>query len=303
MSTDPLSKAPDVSVIVPHFNQVSLLEKCLLSLGRQTMAPSRFEVIVADNASPCDLAGVKRKFPATRFVSESKRGAAHARNAAIALAKGDALAFIDADCIAHEAWLEEGLKALETSDLAGGEVLVTVMDALAPTGVEAFERIFAFQQRRYINRKNFSVTANLFATRTAVEAIGPFRNGVAEDVDWCRRAGALGFRLAFNRTSIISHPARRTFDELTCKWDRLITERWNGFRARSFTRRIGWAGLAVITALSAAPHLMNVIMSRRVGRMEDKVRAAGVLTRIRFWRAQRMLMMLSLPGGGVLRVE
>lgn len=292
MSIDPSSPAPDVSVIVPHFNQPALLQKCLKSLVRQTMAPSRFEIIVADNASSCDLTAVKNEFPSVTFVTERRKGAAHARNAAMGVANARAFAFIDADCIAHEAWLEEGLKALEKYDLAGGEVRVTVEDAAAPTGVENFEQIFAFQQQKYINRKHFSVTANLFATRATAEAVGPFRNGVAEDVDWCRRAHALGFRLAFNRTSIISHPARRTFDELTRKWDRLITERWNGFGGRGLVRRLGWAGLAIATALSAAPHLVVVFMSKRIERFDDKLRAAGVLARIRFWRAQRMLTLL-----------
>lgn len=250
------------------------------------------EIIVADNGSSCDLAKLRGEYPSVKFVFASARGAAHARNAGMDAARGNIFAFIDADCVADPHWLENGVRALCECELSGGEVILTVANDKAPSAVESFERVFAFRQRIYINRKHFSVTANLLATRAAALAIGPFKNGVAEDVDWCRRAGALGFRLAFNDTSIISHPARQSWDELTIKWDRLISERWNGYGGRSWIRRVGWMGLAVATALSALPHMAWVLSSKRIEGMRDRAAAAGVLTRIRFWRARRMLAML-----------
>lgn len=292
MSTAPSSPAPDVSVIVPHFEQPAALAKCLESLRRQTLDPRRYEIIVADNNSSCDLSSVKERFPEAAFVTEMKKGAAHARNAGMARARGAAFAFIDADCVADPGWLAAGLEGLKKSDLVGGEVMVTAGAGGRPTPVEAFECVFAFRQQSYINRKHFSVTANLFASRRAASAIGPFRNGVAEDMDWCLRARSLGFRLIFNDTSIVCHPARRTWDELTLKWDRLIKERWNGFGGRSLTCRAGWAGLAIATALSAAPHMAAVLFSKRINGARNRLGAAWVLTRLRFWRAWRMLAML-----------
>ncbi len=289
-----MQSRPNISVIVPHFRQFDALERCLKSLAAQSFPAADTEVIVVDNNSGdrTRLHHILKALPAARLVQEKKKGAAHARNAGLAVASGKAIGFIDADCVADPDWIVEGLRALGQADLVGGEIIVTVADEAAPSGVELFERVFAFRQRIYIKRKQFSVTANLFATREAALAIGSFKNAVAEDVDWCRRAGALGFRLAFNDTSIISHPARRNWSELTNKWDRLISERWNGYGGRSWIRRIGWAGLAVATALSAVPHLAKVLFSDRIKGMRDRTAAAGVLTRIRFWRAQRMLTML-----------
>jgi glycosyltransferase involved in cell wall biosynthesis len=294
MCTDPSSSAPEVSVIVPHFEQPEALVKCLASLRSQSLSAARYEVIVIDNNSVCDLSEMKKQFPEFVFLYEAEKGAAHARNAGLDRAAGKVIAFIDADCIADPNWLETGLEGLKTSDLAGGEVRVMAYREDSPTAVEAFECVFAFRQRMYINRKHFAVTANLFATRSAADAIGPFHNGVAEDLDWCLRARALGFRLAFNGRSIVGHPARRTWDELTLKWDRLIQERWNGFGGRSLVRRLGWAGLAVATVFSAAPHLAAIVFSRRIQGARNKIAAAGVLTRLRIWRAQRMLALLQV---------
>lgn len=282
----------DVSVIVPHFNQKALLSQCLVSLERQTLAYGRYEIIVADNMTPGGLDEVKAAFPRVRFVEARERGAAHARNAALAAATGAVIAFTDADCVAAPDWLETGLAALDDADLSGGRIEVTASDAAQLSPIEAFERVFAFRQRDYVEKKRFAATANLFARRAAADAIGPFTNGLSEDVDWCRRGRALGLRLAFNDRSIVSHPARRDWSELVRKWDRIILERWNGFATETPLRRPLWLLLAAATALSAVPHLARVAFAPELTKLKDRVAAASVLTRIRLWRAARMTALL-----------
>jgi glycosyltransferase involved in cell wall biosynthesis len=293
-----MTLCPHVSVIVPHYNQPAALRLCLQSLSKQTFEPASFEVIVIDNGSDDGeaVADALSLFPGATLIREPRRGAAHARNAGMQVARGAIFAFIDADCVAAPDWIAAGVEGLRGADLSGGDVAVTVADARAPTPVEAFESVFAFRQRQYVIRKKFSVTANLFAWRAAAEAIGPFTPGVSEDVDWCRRAGALGLHLAFNARSIIGHPARRDWAELVRKWDRLVAERWNGFAGRSPARRLKWAALAIATALSAAPHMIMVLTSRRLTRLSDRIAATGVLIRIRWWRAVRMFAALREPG-------
>lgn len=281
-----------ISVVVPHFDQKALLALCLHSLERQTLPRERYEIIVGDNMTPGGVEDLELQFPRVIFVAARDRGAAHARNAALAVATGEIIAFTDSDCVAARDWLETGLDALATADLCGGRIDVTAADAARPSPVEAFERVFAFRQRDYVARKNFAATANLFARRTAADAIGPFTNGLSEDLDWCRRGVLLGLRLAFNDRSIVSHPARRDWSELVRKWDRIILERWNGFATGTPLRRPLWLVLAAATALSAVPHLARVAFSPKLTRLRDRAAAAGVLTRIRFWRAARMTALL-----------
>ncbi len=287
-----VAAAPEVSIVIPHFNQLALLEKCLESLERQTLPRSRYQIIVADNGAPGGLGRLIADYPDVEFVEAQERGAAPARNAALARATGAAIAFIDADCVAAPDWLERGLEGLEDAPLCGGRIIVTVENDTNPTPVEAFERVFAFRQRNYVEKKKFSATANLFARREAAAAIGPFTNGLSEDVDWCRRGAALGFHLAFNDKSIVSHPARRDWSELIRKWDRIVAERWAGFERRGLVRAIAWMGLAAATALSTAPHLLRVMTSADLKSAHDRMAAASVLARIRWWRAKRMTALL-----------
>lgn len=287
------SDALRTSVIVPHFNQKALLEKCLESLEAQTLPRSCYEIIVADNATPGGVADIAAKFPRVAFLTVEERGAAAARNGALKLATGETIGFIDADCTAAPDWLENGLAGLEGADLSGGRIVVTVENTRAPSPVEAFEKVFAFHQRDYVERKKFSATANLFVRRAAAQAIGPFTNGLSEDVDWCRRANALGFHLAFNPKSIVSHPARRDWSELVRKWERIIAERWAGFDRRGAFCALKWLSLAAATALSTAPHLVRVMTSVELSSARQRFAAAGVLAKIRLWRAWRMTMLLT----------
>ncbi len=280
------------SIIVPHFDQCEMLARCLESLEAQTFARADYEIIVVDNDTPGGVGEIASAFPHVVFLTEKSRGAACARNTAMAHAQGDVFAFIDADCVAAPDWLARGIEALNETEMAGGAVNVTVRNEQAMSPVEAFERVFAFHQRRYVEEKYFAVTANLFVRAEAARRIGAFVNGVSEDVDWCRRGRALGFHLAFNDKSIVSHPARRNWTELARKWDRMVAERWNGFGGRRPFRQWAWAGLAVATALSVAPHMVRVFASAELSAWRDRIAATGVLARIRWRRAGRMLSLL-----------
>lgn len=283
-----MKDAPTTSVVIPHYDQKALLAVCLESVERQTLARDRYEVVVADNGTPGGIDDVKRRFPRVIFTTAAERGAAPARNAALRIASGEAIAFTDSDCVVAPDWLERGLEGLADADLSGGRIVVGVADERRLSSVEAFERVFAFRQRRYVEEENFAATANLFARREAARAIGPFTNGLSEDVDWCRRGVALGFRLAFNDKSIVTHPARRDWSELTRKWDRIIAERRTGYEGRGFVGDAAWLGVAALTALSAAPHAVRVLTSGDLHTLREKAAAAAVLARIRWWRARRM---------------
>jgi GT2 family glycosyltransferase len=280
-------------VIVPHYNQKDLLVKCLHSLQAQQQAPD-YEVIVADNATPGGIDDIIVMFPDVRFVTATERGAAPARNAALEVASGEIIAFTDSDCVADPYWLKHGVEALEQDigDIIGGDIHVTYADQDTPSAVELFEQVFAFRQKLYVNKRHFSVTANLITRAEVVAKTGLFINGLPEDVDWCHRAVALGFRLSFYRKQLVSHPARQSWRALENKWHRLISERW----AEQVAARKGlsialvrWCLVAAATALSALPHSLNVLCTTKLSGWSQRFAALCILWRIRFWRCRKMV--------------
>ncbi|HVP98804.1 MAG TPA: glycosyltransferase family A protein, partial [Roseiarcus sp.] len=157
---------PIVSVIIPHYNDLANLERCMRLLAAQTLSRDKFEVVVADNNSRCGVKEVERVCAGVaRVVPAPIQGAGAARNAAVEASRGRILAFIDSDCRPVPTWLERGLAALSSARIVGGSVGVDYEDPVRPTAVEAFERVFAFNFKRYIEEVGFSGTGNMFVPR------------------------------------------------------------------------------------------------------------------------------------------
>ena len=94
-----------VSVIVPCFNAAPTLGLCLTSLLEQSL--SAHEIIVVDDASSDLSVEVAEGFGASLHQRSENGGAAAARAEGASRATGEVLAFIDADCVAPEDWLQK----------------------------------------------------------------------------------------------------------------------------------------------------------------------------------------------------
>jgi glycosyltransferase involved in cell wall biosynthesis len=291
-----LASAPKVSVIVPHYSDLSGLALCLSALGRQSYPKDRFEVIVADNASPEGPAAVAEVIAGrAQLVVITERGAGPARNGGVAASKGEVLAFIDSDCVAEAAWIENGVLSLSSYDLVGGCVRVLVADRTRVTPVEAFERVFAFDIKTYIERKRFTVTANMFCRRDVFDRTGQFKVGVSEDFEWSRRAQAAGFSLGYAPLATVGHPARRTWAELLAKWRRINAETF-ALAAGRPAWRLRWFLRTLLLPASAVVHSAKVMASPELASASQRLGAIGVLFRIRLWRFEDSFRLLLSAG-------
>jgi len=280
----PTAARPSLSVIIPHYDQAQALDACLASLEAQSIAPERFEIVVVDNASPGGVDPVRAVVRnRARLYVETTKGAGPARNRGAAQARGEIFAFIDADCVASAKWLEEGLRGLERFDIVGGRVDVSVAEEARMSGAEAFERVFAFDFRSYIEDKGFTGSGNLFCRRTVFEAVGGFRPAVSEDMDWSHRATAMGYSLGYHEPAAISHPARAGWRDLTRKWSRLNRESLKLSEARQWGR-LKWLARNWLVPASIVPHAARILSSPKLPDASARLRALVTLARIRLWR-------------------
>jgi glycosyltransferase involved in cell wall biosynthesis len=275
---------PLVSIIIPHFNDLDNLQNCLDLLLRQSFDHDRFEIVVADNRSGVGLDAVREAVGGRgRVISAETPGAGPARNSGVAASSGSILAFIDSDCRPDPSWLAEGVAALETYDVVGGAIRVSVGDPDHMTAIEAFEVVFAFRNDAYVRSKHFTVTASMFTRRATFDAVGDFRTEVSEDIEWCERAQAKGFSLGYADRSVVLHPARRDWIELKNKWRRLTRETYLLSREKRVSRA-RWLGRAWLVLISIVPHAWLIIASRSLPTARDRLRATAVLIRIRTFR-------------------
>lgn len=206
------SAEPIFSLIVATYGRADVLQPLVQSLLSQTC--QRFEVIVADQ-NPDD-----RVLPLIAPLRSAGRLGTHirlpepnlsaARNAGIAVARGDIVAFPDDDC-----WYEPETIARAARHLgaAGG------LDGLAARWVEAAvepgdlatEPITAAAMRRFRGGNVASIT--LFLKRAAIEAVGGFDErigvgrwyGAAEETDLVMALVTRGYRIAHARDVCVHH--------------------------------------------------------------------------------------------------
>lgn len=283
--------APEIAVVIPHFDDVERLTRCLGALTAQDLAGA--EIIVADNATPGGLDAVEAAFGGVRFVTEPERGAAAARNAGVAASTAGWIAFLDSDCVPAPDWaarLRE-IVAGPRDSVTGGRV--DVFDETPPprTGAEVFETVFAFDQKTYVEKKGFSVTANLVTARATFAAVGPFRPGVSEDLDWCRRATAAGYGLRYDPALVVRHPTRSGWPALRRKWLRLTAEGF-GLLRDGYPPRVVWALKALAMPLSVAAHIPRILRHPGLS-ATDRARGIATLTRLRLHRMGWMLRQAS----------
>ena len=204
---------PQVSVVIPVYNETNQFKRCLHALSRQTLPCDQFEVILIDDTSPIPLAGVESEFPELqiRLIQNSKRsGSYFSRNQGILSAQSPILAFTDADCTPSPHWLEKGLHALEyeNADLVGGEIRFDLTENKSAAAL--WDSLSYMQQEYLVNKRGVAVSANLFVKQNVFSTIGPFDSALisGEDIRFTARATQAGYRLKHSSEAWISHPGR-----------------------------------------------------------------------------------------------
>ena len=218
--------------MVPVRDGASSLGALLDSLDAQELERERYEVIVVDNASrdaTPDIAAAR----GARVVHEPIPNRARARNAGVAEARADVIAFTDADCIASPRWLAAMLECRGRAPLVAGAV--RIQTSADPNTVERFEAMSRFGQEAWV-RQGWAATANLMVERNAFDAVGgldPAYRHIGEDADFCLRAGRAGFALDYCDAAVIFHVAEHEVGAV------LRRAFFNGYSAAQVLRRVG----------------------------------------------------------------
>jgi glycosyltransferase involved in cell wall biosynthesis len=88
--------SPRISVVIPTYNRARILGRALDSVFAQTV--DDLEVIVVDDGSSDDTKGMIARYPRpVTFLEQANAGPAAARNRALAIARGEFIAFLDSD--------------------------------------------------------------------------------------------------------------------------------------------------------------------------------------------------------------
>ena len=100
---------PKVSVVVCAKNEERFIEPCLQALRWQTVKP---EIIVIDGCSEDKTKEIAKKY-SRKVVSDGGKGIAYARNLGWKIAKGEIVAYCDADARPRLDWVENIIRLIE----------------------------------------------------------------------------------------------------------------------------------------------------------------------------------------------
>ena len=101
-----------VSVVIPAYNAIDHIEDCLASVFSQRPPPS-LEVIVVNDGSTDGTLEKLRSVSGLICLTQSNRGPAAARNSGIRQARGEYIAFLDADDLWPEGKLQKQIELLQ----------------------------------------------------------------------------------------------------------------------------------------------------------------------------------------------
>ena len=202
------SSIPVVSVIIPTYNCSPLLGGAIRSVLDQTV--SDYEILVIDDGSTDETAAVVERYgERVRYLRQENRGVAAARNLGIRSAKGEFVAFLDADDLWKPDKLERQLPLLlqqkdldvvfsRHENLGGAAAVYNKYDcpeltalltttALGASGYRIEDR-HLFQK---ILRYYLLLTSTVLIRKSCIDRMGGFDEtlGIAEDTHlWLRLA-------------------------------------------------------------------------------------------------------------------
>ena len=208
--TEARARWPKISVVICAYNAADTLDECLASLTALTYPDT--EILVVNDGSSDATATIARRHPDVTVIDLLNGGLGAARNAGLAAASGEIVAFTDADCRVDPDWLTYLVQPMLVSDVvgAGGPNVVPPDDpwvaqcvALAPgspTHVMLDDRT-----AEHIPGCNMAFRRDALLS---INGFNPVYLRAGDDVDICWRLQALGLRIGFAPAALVWHHHR-----------------------------------------------------------------------------------------------
>lgn len=230
-----------ISLIIPAYNEEAYLGACLDSVLEN--APGKFfEIIVVNNASTDRTREVALARARVRVVDEPEKGLTKARACGFREAKGDFLAYIDADTIVPAGWVEKAEKIFAARPDAvclsgpykyhdGPKFQKIMMNALWRLAAPIGYRLAGYM----------ALGGNFIARRDALLRVGGFDPSISfygEDTDIARRLSKTG-KVLFRMNFFIYSSSRRFSGEgmLKTNLTYALNFLWPALFGKPFTKK------------------------------------------------------------------
>jgi GT2 family glycosyltransferase len=274
------SYEPLASVIVVCWNSAKVLGRCLGQLLAQDYP--NYEVIVVDDGSEDETVAIAQRAARSNdrlklVRSAANRGCPHARNMGLREARGEVLAFVDADGYAACDWLTAIMAAFDADETIGGVASTVFFDAnpmvLNGAGGTVNRQGWAadlcmnesYERAHIPTEALYPMGCGMAFRRAAVECVGQFDDRMLnyyDDVDYGIRVWRAGYRVVVAPDAWVDHGFGQAGGESARK--ALLCER---HRMRVVLKHVSsgevgrWAS-GELTTLRRAPRFRRLVKLR-----------------------------------------
>ena len=249
---------PSVTIVIPTYNEATLIRRRLLDVTTYDYDPDKIEVIVVDSGSNDGTADtveeVRKEGLLPRLVlirEEKRRGKAAADNLALSRASGDIVVITDAPTLFDP----QALRRL-VENFADPSVGAATGDFVVPdqsTSSQREEGLF-WTLRNRLRRLQAELDSTPFLSgemccfrRSLVDWVD--EDSMADDMNISLRLRQAGYRTVVDPVASFSEPRSASFRELNASKSRRavggIQELFR-FRGMMFRRRYGWFGMLIL---------------------------------------------------------
>lgn len=257
---------PKVSVIIPTYNRAELLKQAIASVLAQTYGD--FELIIVDDGSTDDTKSVVESIGDNRikYIWQTNQQRCVARNAGIAAAEGEYLAFLDSDDLWLPKKLELQLAAIEQCPDAGASHgrcmrMGPNLEFLHPQELLVSDtEVRCCDVHKTLLVRNYFASQGVVVRRSLVEKTGGFDPALphGEDWDmWIRLSALTPFCLVNEPVGIYRvHPGCRTSNPAsTLAGDMIIIEKHSESMTPVMRSRAEMYSYAIHAAKAAEQHI------------------------------------------------
>ncbi len=193
-----------ISIVIPTYNRLPILQKCLLALEDQQLTNqlvSNYEVVLVDDGSTDAtlewLAANTARLPHLKIYQQDHRGAAAARNLGVEQAQGDTIIFIDSDLVVTPVFLQAHAETLTAGQQELGDDRLFTYGAVINTC--NFDQPTAEPYKITDFSAAYFATGNVAIAKHWLEKAGLFDTGFQlygwEDLELGVRLKKLGLKL------------------------------------------------------------------------------------------------------------
>ncbi|MCJ8013897.1 glycosyltransferase family 2 protein [Paenibacillus sp. KQZ6P-2] len=206
------------SIVIPSYNQVEYLARCIESIMTHTAEP--YEIIVVNNASTdeTDAYLEKRSLQIRSKRLDTNHGFSGGVNQGIMMAKGDTIVILNNDVLVTPGWLTHMLRCLQSDSMIGAVGPVTNYisgDQQIAVPYKTVDQMWEYAATHFKpDETKWRQTDRLVGfcilfRRELLERVGyfdeGFRVGNYEDDDWMIRIRLSGLKLLIAGDSFIHH--------------------------------------------------------------------------------------------------